>query len=943
MGIPYERIDTRALSAQLKPMSNEARQSWLNFSKKISNKLFYKNKKYGFIVLPPNALNFKTRDLLALAEQSIIDPQLPHAPGQDRAAFSGILQPGQPQGNRQGFAPVKLYCTLPQWGRRLRHIMQQLRTQLKKKSLLMAPHIQCATRLDLMENFASLSCNHPYDTPQTTQEQAQKQRFAQQAQHFNRSVFDALNKGWFSDTKEQEKTEQLARELVSMLEQPGYLYELRRFIKHLAQRSEAELASGTDCSLYFELDSSYMMPFQIIQDAYALLSQTQYGMSELFYQGHIVPALEALSENPEIKGYIQQTDDFDFDKAGFFDTELYHQSSQSRLMMLQNKLLDQSKERAEQAKGPLSVIFDWYQHEATEFSDTVKSHFMNTPGPPPTAMLILSQWGPKYIAGILQDKTSTAHLRLFLSTMQMLGFIKSKDEMLASLKVISKNTTILKKAGFDIKKDAKALDAYSRQVTQWPSHQTLNKTRQDSDRAIDDLLEGMETRNTLFLRSAVQLVTLANAVENLLNLPQIYQEVQRHTNEGDIENSLLIQTFSQSAEIFAQGGVVLHTTRTTLHRLGRVSPDGIFKAFIMDDTTAGNYAASAERLAVYATIFSLVNSSLALWHELDDRSSVSMKGLSRLRDIIFSTATLTGYLMAGAGNSALLEGVSWVSVWGARLLRVGGLWGLVITAAWESTVGIIWGIKNYHHKIAELMAQEGEQVKNYFENNKGIYHITLESPIWKAFYNQSSYDLLEWLNHDPDSIAWGKLNWRAVIPAYELGLEEEHINYLADFPLSTNTELYPMSAVQSVRLRQWLNTQPPGNIKTFYEQVSRRLVMRMSVKAIIWYYQQLLAYPQQDETIAGQATYSWLAEQLRRGSFVPPADNPDYELSRYSLYDADNQPATEAHYYYTIRLLKFDQIKIRQATNNEDQYIPALIKMDNMVYSWNHPVFRDYI
>ena len=152
-----------------------------------------------------------------------------------------------------------------------------------------------------------------------------------------------------------------------------------------------------------------------------------------------------------------------------------------------------------------------------------------------------------------------------------------------------------------------------------------------------------------------------------------------------------------------------------------------------------------------------------------------------------------------------------------------------------------------------------------------------------------------------------------------------------------------MSAVQSVRLRQWLNSQPPGNIKTFYEQVSRRLVMRMSVKAIIWYYQQLLAYPQQDETIAGQATYSRLAEQLRRGSFVPPADNPDYELSRYSLYDPDNQPATKAHYYYTIRLLKFDQIKIRQDTNNEDQYIPALIKMDNMVYSWNHPVFRDYL
>ena len=44
----------------------------------------------------------------------------------------------------------------------------------------------------------------------------------------------------------------------------------------------------------------------------------------------------------------------------------------------------------------------------------------------------------------------------------------------------------------------------------------------------------------------------------------------------------------------------------------------------------------------------------------------------------------------------------------------------------------------------------------------------------------------------------------------------------------------------------------------------------MSVKAIIWYYQQLLAYPQQDEILAGDITYAQLAERLRRGVFMPP-------------------------------------------------------------------------
>ncbi len=113
-----------------------------------------------------------------------------------------------------------------------------------------------------------------------------------------------------------------------------------------------------------------------------------------------------------------------------------------------------------------------------------------------------------------------------------------------------------------------------------------------------------------------------------------------------------------------------------------------------------------------------------------------------------------------AGKSALLEGVSWFSVWGARLLRVGGLWGVVITLAWEGTVGILQAVQNYQHKIAKLMSQEGEQVRQYFENNKGIYHKILQSPQWKAFYDQSSYDLLEGLGQNKGSIAWGKLNWR---------------------------------------------------------------------------------------------------------------------------------------------------------------------------------------
>ena len=430
----------------------------------------------------------------------------------------------------------------------------------------------------------------------------------------------------------------------------------------------------------------------------------------------------------------------------------------------------------------------------------------------------------------------------------------------------------------------------------------------------------------------------------MLNLPQIYRDYQHSNNKENTDIILITQTFTQSAEIFAQSGLALHTTRTTLHRLNRVSPAEIFKPFVMDNTTAGHYAASAERLAAYVSIFSLVNSSLALWHETEAASGLKLKGLTQLRDIIFSTATLTGYLMEAAGKSALLEGVSWLSVWGARLLRVGGLWGLVISLAWEGTVGILQAVQNYQHKIAELMSQEGEQVRQYFENNKGIYHKILQSPQWKSFYDQSSYDLLEWLGQNNTSIAWGKLNWRAVVPAYELGLDTEQINYLVDFPLTTNTALYPLSAAQYNRLKHWLKTQPPGNIKTFYEQVSQKRVIRMSVQAVIWYYQQLLAYPRQDEILAGDISYAQLAERLRRGVFIPPLDNPDYALSQYALYDSNHQPADEAHYYHTIRLLQFDQIKIQQA-EDKDRYMPSLIKPDNgnVVYSWHHPVFRDYI
>jgi len=65
------------------------------------------------------------------------------------------------------------------------------------------------------------------------------------------------------------------------------------------------------------------------------------------------------------------------------------------------------------------------------------------------------------------------------------------------------------------------------------------------------------------------------------------------------------QSKCQSAEIFSSTGVALHTTRTTLHRLGRFNYEGAFKGFIMDDTALSAYHASAERLAFYALVFSL--------------------------------------------------------------------------------------------------------------------------------------------------------------------------------------------------------------------------------------------------------------------------------------------------------------------------------------------------
>ncbi len=670
-------------------------------------------------------------------------------------------------------------------------------------------------------------------------------------------------------------------------------------------------------------------------------------MSELFWAEHIKPAFEAISEHPEIQGYFDELGGDEDELDAFFETVDYRDTTKDRLKKIQRDLLNNADKRAQEAKGPLSAIIDWYN--SSNYNEIIKRHFMTAPGPPPTAMIILTQWGPRFYSKILQNKNSTAHLRLLLGGLKMFGFIRSQKEVLEYLKVVSKNSDTLGKIGKHIRDTANGKDKDLKKLDKWLYHKAYNFVRDDTNARTEALFSG---KRATYFRAAVQLATLANTLENLLSLNETYKDYQNATENDSADYSALLKTFSESALIFTSTGFALQTTRTTLHRLGRHSGFGFFRRFVLNSGKLELITESAERLAIYTSVFMLINSVIATHDELScsDNDLITEKSLARVRDLIFSTATLTGYLMQKTSGLALMEGMAWISIWGARLLSFGLLWGLVITIAWEATVGMGRKIKSHHHKIADLMEEEGAAVNDYFKRNKEVYHTILQSESYQQLQDQSDFDLLDWLKsallNDKDNIPWGSLNWRAIIPAYELGLVIDDIEKLVSFPRFSTAPLYPMSILQQSTLKYLTRKMPDSPEKDYYQLVQTHEVLPMDVKAVIAYYQRLLDYPEQTETIIEGLSYAECSEQLRLGTFTPELGSAKaiYQQQRLHQKLEDHEKQTPAApEERSITLLHYDRIKSKQEKDGVITYEHDLTIINNRIFSWNHPMFIDYI
>ncbi len=418
------------------------------------------------------------------------------------------------------------------------------------------------------------------------------------------------------------------------------------------------------------------------------------------------------------------------------------------------------------------------------------------------------------------------------------------------------------------------------------------------------------------------------------------------TAAEEMDSNLLIQSLSESANIFVGAGLAYHTTQLALHRLGVHSGIELFESnFKKSEQAVAKIASRAEFLAFLSMVLSTVQSVTILYddyHHGGDNDTFNEKNLTAIRDLVINSVTLSGYIMRAVGSWSSVQGMAWVSIVGSRLLAIGIIGGLFVYLAWEASFGLGRKIKSANHRMADFMKKEIRGIEHYFETHKDGYSGITDNQVYQQLKDQADLDVIDWVNYaafdSTTNIPWGNLSWRAVIPAFEMGLALEDIKKMVSFPDEASEPIYGFGDAKTHQKLTNLIEQSTTDVeKSYYQQVRHNFVYPMTVEGIILYYQRLIYHEKQDEEVVSGLTYAELTDQLRQGIFTPNATDQGAVYDENKLYSYQNKMGV--HTDSAVRLLNYDWLKVKKEENNIVTYELKFIEIDGLLLSWDHPMF----
>ena len=794
------------------------------YNNALTDTLIDRKDRYAFLLYPVDQGKFLTKDLYELSQLS-----------EPKAVFEGD--------DRQVPRKVKLHCTLPEWGRRLRKKLNVLQQQIAEFNTLVGPHHQKRQTIDAMSQMVELHRKHAYRRPTFSNETLKiRPELPEQFKKAGKNLFSEIPQRQIEEKKklaealnelslginsiitkpsdsgamyeyywQKQHIERAAGDLWDLLSSTALRDELNLYINHIKELEDVQ--EGTiPAGPYMERqEEGWYNIFITLAECYAGLSSSEkYG--EIAWEQDIKHGIETL-------GSFDSDDDVDqqLTKVWGGRDDLLDESNevddQAEFIKKQNNFIENSQ-GDDVEESVFSIIMKNYKDLIKPFL----GQMIPGAGAPCTLQVVLASYD-SYVTRHIQRKiTSDAayHIRFFMNIMKAFNFFDDSNKM-NKIKIndlfpaffVTKNIKRSnQRAGKGV---AKLKDFFAE----------INEDKKSG--ASGEFYGHFQNRKAAYAKATYGMFNFTLSIQYLVT----FDEMAKDKNWSEQQLQLryitawvdMVQTFgTTSMQVVAvvgryKAGLKLgkaipysSSLKGGLPKLFNVMtvPLGIVQSVFSAYDAAEHFENEEYGLAAKNAIISAGTFMVTAGYVIRSVSTAAAKRWAVREAAIFSASAISAatgiglavagfFIVAGTVINVLMFAWDMASLIASLTASSSQKW---LEGQWLSFKAPVqklslMQIKELNFRNTNPNFDQDDELVNIYNNHEpySLYSNKISSNMWAPkdlYLTVEPIEIIEdihtkafWEN---DSVDLAKLTWRAIIPLYKMGLNQQQIEEIVRMP-----------------------------------------------------------------------------------------------------------------------------------------------------------------
>ncbi len=884
---------------------------------KISIHSFNVNRKYGFLLYPADRGNFASVDVTTLTQPL----DFPSVEGVDApvitkgAAWAESALPKPELNGNELRSTIALYCTLPEWDKRLCRVLYRLERAHINFNQSVHNHTENMFRIKRMQQLAELHRQYHYDS------------FNEKEKATNDGLIDDLEamysgiSGWIespddSDAiglkKLKDEVEAAAKELWDLIGRPAFSQELARYMSTVAGKVDGgdgpESERGMPSGPYMTVEPFWTHIFETLGKCYAAFKNTE--IEEKAWTEHVEGLVLWVANNEDRELSVDETEAEGLRNAGVDEEDL-----PTVISPLSKRLLDRGRDseginnvffgdgNQDTARNPLYIMMDGY----TE----IASIFHRVPGPPSVVQVALDVYSDhvsKLIGRSVVGKKSL-HIKLFFGISKLYGLTKADIDFNDSKSDVYQ---LLRRHGRQYRPGGKKPNGKRNKISlsaQDVSDRHILRGFPEFDENGRAGIKGKDSQSFSEMAYTGRRHLAYKSVMQVFHW-LLYFETWGHQevkNAADEKISLkYIRDVLEGVEVAGGNYVKVISAKLLINQMlagGGLAERGLAKGFMQ---AGSGLAVHADKIALRLGVLGVTTAALDTVRYLDKgfygQSFMEMNrsvGLAMVsygyaaRQFPEGVVVKVGQSVAKAAvkRFAWLGAVIWIPVAGQMALVVGSVLSTAVFA--YDIAGIVvemnrTNMHDYFHNYWDAFKNSTfgkEEDKNecieYYESeipNSGEFAASFKSADGRR------YTILG----EDSGVDWQQLSWRAIIPLHLMGYDNEFIGNLVEIEGMTIDDALDELDDEL----DFINEKPTGKdarTETFDVRHSRvkGKPKNFGVGSLVRFYAAVSSKENSELTFENGNTYRQVADSLEEGTFIPDREQPEMLPKFDELLDSD--------------------------------------------------------